>query len=660
MDARDNSLHDILFRGLSRPRRVGGGVLRLPALRGAGRLRRRRRRARPGRPVRRRGARRARLIGSEISLGPHLNQYGGDQAPYDYGDIRSLGDKPGDGRSPRSSTTSTPRAGSPRSTTPAPGHHAARAAAPAADMIEVGFGKGGPGSLRAARGLGHAQPQRPVPDRQRRLRRPLRPGLGHQDNRYYTAAWAHAIAQPALLDALGRGPGVRRLPGLLRRHDRHGAGRQVPMGSVVSARRRADAADRRDRPARRRRGRGRARSRRPRRPRLDPTPGTTVVQPSARATLARAARSRSTSRRLLPPPPGGRRGRRDRRLRPADLGCSAESRRGGIPERRRAGLRPGHSSRVPLAPTTRRRARLLARRPQPRRRITGDRGGPPCATARARPSTRDLPPGAPGGRCCRGWSRSRRSPVSAVARGAPPRPLRPRAQNQAGLNAYALAMHLHASSSEGAGSVRSQLAPGRAQRLRRRLVQRPRLASPPPAVPADLLVHRQRDSSSAAPGTSRRSRAPVRWPPSAAGPRVDADEPERPRDPEGLAAACARPAPGRRGHGAQPDQGGGHRRAPTSAAGSPDGPSSLDVLPSKTASTPGARCCSGSPTTPRRHPALRRLTPAVPPAPDITAPARSSSGLAGFVDVPVTAGGWQTVTLDPVADAAAIWPDADA
>ena len=35
------------------------------------------------------------LIGSEISLGPHVNQFGGDQVPYDYGPVRSLGDKPG-------------------------------------------------------------------------------------------------------------------------------------------------------------------------------------------------------------------------------------------------------------------------------------------------------------------------------------------------------------------------------------------------------------------------------------------------------------------------------------------------------------------------------------------------------------------------------------
>ncbi len=45
---------------------------------------------------------------------------------------------------------------------------------------------------------------------------------------------------------------------------------------------------------------------------------------------------------------------------------------------------------------------------------------------------------------------------------------------------------------------------------------------------------------------------------------------------------------------------------------------------------------------------------------DITATATSSTGLSGVVDVPVTRGAWQTVTLNPTADAAVIWPDLDA
>ena len=45
---------------------------------------------------------------------------------------------------------------------------------------------------------------------------------------------------------------------------------------------------------------------------------------------------------------------------------------------------------------------------------------------------------------------------------------------------------------------------------------------------------------------------------------------------------------------------------------------------------------------------------------DITAPARLATGLSGVVDVPVQAGTWQTVTLDPTADVGALWPDVQA
>jgi hypothetical protein len=45
---------------------------------------------------------------------------------------------------------------------------------------------------------------------------------------------------------------------------------------------------------------------------------------------------------------------------------------------------------------------------------------------------------------------------------------------------------------------------------------------------------------------------------------------------------------------------------------------------------------------------------------DVTSRATSSSGLTAIVDVPVTRGAWQTVTLDPTTDVAAAWPDMDA
>lgn len=43
---------------------------------------------------------------------------------------------------------------------------------------------------------------------------------------------------------------------------------------------------------------------------------------------------------------------------------------------------------------------------------------------------------------------------------------------------------------------------------------------------------------------------------------------------------------------------------------------------------------------------------------DVTTLARSATGLAGVVDVPVRAGRWQTITLDPLADAGTIWSGA--
>jgi hypothetical protein len=45
---------------------------------------------------------------------------------------------------------------------------------------------------------------------------------------------------------------------------------------------------------------------------------------------------------------------------------------------------------------------------------------------------------------------------------------------------------------------------------------------------------------------------------------------------------------------------------------------------------------------------------------DVAARTGSTTGLAGFVDVPVTAGSWQTVTLDPLEDVRALWPDVQA
>ena len=157
--------------------------------------------------------------------------------------------------------------------------------------------------------------------------------------------------------------------------------------------------------------------------------------------------------------------------------------------------------------------------------------------------------------------------------------LPPRPPNAAGLNAYALAMHLHASASEGAGSVRSQLAQAALNGLdvawfadhdwrRHRLLFRQTSRSSPTR------------HSSAAPGTCRRWPTPGRWPPGRRGPGDDAGEPERPGVPEGLPAAARDQRRYRRGLGPQPDRREGSSRANfrSRIAGRTV---VLDVLPSK-------------------------------------------------------------------------------
>ncbi len=96
IDPRDNSLHDIEFQLASRrrtPAEMCVGFLRFDEVAGYDAV----------------GVEEALvsrytsavpdvlgLVGTEISLGPHVNQFGGTQRPYDYGDVRSLKDKPGD------------------------------------------------------------------------------------------------------------------------------------------------------------------------------------------------------------------------------------------------------------------------------------------------------------------------------------------------------------------------------------------------------------------------------------------------------------------------------------------------------------------------------------------------------------------------------------
>jgi hypothetical protein len=162
------------------------------------------------------------LIGSEISLGPHLNQYGGTQNDYDYGDIRSLEAKPSGAIRPsivefihaQGGLASINHPRSPGGDADEPGDSLAQAVARdllsigagGADIIEVGYGKGGPATLPEKLAVWDALSRNGL----------FLTGNGAsddhsgmdwagQENRFYTGAWAQAVEESALLDALARG-----------------------------------------------------------------------------------------------------------------------------------------------------------------------------------------------------------------------------------------------------------------------------------------------------------------------------------------------------------------------------------------------------------------------------------------------------------------------
>jgi hypothetical protein len=158
------------------------------------------------------------LIGTEISLGPHMNQFGGPQDPFDYGPVPSLRQTPGDIR--RSITEFVHAQGglacinhpfkpadlSIETTAQAIARDLLAIGAGGADLIEVGYGRKGGAGL-----LDHLA----VWDTLSRNGLFLT-GNGVSDdhsgqdwagqtNRYYTGAWSSALDEPTLLDALGRG-----------------------------------------------------------------------------------------------------------------------------------------------------------------------------------------------------------------------------------------------------------------------------------------------------------------------------------------------------------------------------------------------------------------------------------------------------------------------
>ncbi len=234
MDSRDHSLHEIVFRGVSRRSAAADvcfGHLRFEEQDGYDAV----------------GvendlvARYARevpdvlgLIGSEISLGPHVNQYGGEQAPYDYGPVRSLGDKPGDEAYPSIVDHIHAAGGLACINHPGVPVTTLLAQNTAADMIEVGFGRGGPDSIGAQLAVWDTLSRNGL----------FLTGNGASDdhsgqgweqkgNRYYTAAWSTQIAQPELLDALGRGRAYVGYLGSFAGTIDMALDGTIPMGAVV-------------------------------------------------------------------------------------------------------------------------------------------------------------------------------------------------------------------------------------------------------------------------------------------------------------------------------------------------------------------------------------------------------------------------------------------
>jgi hypothetical protein len=240
MDARDHSLHDIVFRGVSvggAPADVCFGHLRIEEQDGydavgvENALVARYARTVPGVLG---------IVGSEISLGPHVNQYGGEQTPYDYGGIRRFGDKPTTDEIPSVVDHIHASGGLASISHPDVAATKLLTQRTAADMIEVGFGGGGPADIGRQLALWDTLSRNGLfltgngaaDDHSGQ-------GWETQGNRYYTAAWTREVSQPALLDAFGRGRVYVGYLGSFGGTLDMSLDGSVPMGSVVVGPRRA-------------------------------------------------------------------------------------------------------------------------------------------------------------------------------------------------------------------------------------------------------------------------------------------------------------------------------------------------------------------------------------------------------------------------------------
>jgi hypothetical protein len=159
------------------------------------------------------------LVGTEISLGPHLNQFGGPQDPYPYGDVPTLGGPPGDIRASvvafvhaQGGLASINHPSRPTdypaetTTAQAIAHDLLTIGAGGADLLEVGYGHGGTTTLPDHLAVWDTLSRNAV----------FLTGNGVSDdhsgedwatqpNRFYTAAWSGARTEPALLGALAGG-----------------------------------------------------------------------------------------------------------------------------------------------------------------------------------------------------------------------------------------------------------------------------------------------------------------------------------------------------------------------------------------------------------------------------------------------------------------------
>ncbi len=235
-----------------------------------------------------------------------------------------------------------------------------------------------------------------------------------------------------------------------------------------------------------------------------------------------------------------------------------------------------------------------------------------------------------------------------------------RALNSAGLTAYTLAMHLHASASEGAGSIRSQLAQAALHGFdvawfadhdwrRHRLLFRRSYSFTlnETQFGGTWNVPKIAGTGSLATGSGG---VLVTTP-------VSPNDPTTPKGSLRLRATSTGSAAASVRHRINAE---GSSRANFRAriAGRTV---AVDVLPSTSGADAWGEVLfrlSHQPGAGNRPTGVGSLLYRL--RSDITTRARSSNGLTAIVDVPVTRGTWQTVTLDPTTDLAAIWPAADA